>query len=206
METTDSDFLNPAAGQPGSGYGQQMQVNKNLINKESLICGLYLGLIGMGINLVLFLVDPLFPTRPVAGSVLGIVNLAFLCLFLLSVRKQVGNYWNFAEAFRSAFLISLVNLGFGILWDFILFHLIDKTLGGRIYDVNLASAQKQMLKQGLSQEMIDSRIEMVKKFTPDPGTYTSLYIFAASGLVLSIIISLILAAIFKKMKPVFTSA
>lgn len=205
METTDSNFLNPAAGQPGSGYGQQIQVSRKLINKESLICGLYLGLIGMGLNLVIFLVDPLFATRPVAGSVLGIVNLSFMVLFLLSVRKQVGNYWTFSEAFRSAFLISIINLGFGILWNFILFHLIDKTLGGRIYEVIQANNQKQLLKQGLSQEMIDSQTEITKKLI-DPGTYTSLIIFAVTGLVLSIIISLILAAIFKKLKPVFTSA
>lgn len=194
---------NESAGQRGSNQPAGLKTDR-IINSESLICGLYLGLIMTGLYLIAWLMDPMYSTSAFISGSLQILELALLCLFLLSVRKLAGNYITYWQAFRAAAFISLISVALKNAWYFILYHFIDRTLGGRIADVTFAIVQKELIKAGLSQGSIDANLESMREYS-NPASFKLFMYSLGSSILGCIVISLILAAIVKKEKPVFVS-
>ncbi len=176
---------------------------QKIIYKESLICGLYLGLIMAGIYLLSWLLNPLYSTNTFISSALQLFEFGLLCIFLLSVRKLSVGFWSYGQAFSSSLIITLLSISFKYSWNFILYNFIDKSLGARIGEVVLTTVQKELLKTGISQEVIDTNFENMKEVS-NPGTPRIFLLALLSSIIGSIIISLILAIIVKKNKPEFT--
>lgn len=176
---------------------------QKIIYKESLICGFYLGLIMVGIYLLSWLLNPLYTTNTFISGALQLFEFGLLCIFLLSVRKLAGGFWSYAQAFSSSLIITLISVSFKYGWNFILYNFIDKSLGARIGEVVFATVQKELLKTGISQGVIDTNLENMKEVS-NPGTPRIFLLALLSSVIGSIIISLILAVIVKKNKPVFT--
>lgn len=174
-----------------------------IINKESLICGLYLGLIMVAMYLLAWLTDPVFTTNGFIDGSLMLIGIGLLCIFLLSVRSLAGSFWTYWQAFRSAIVISLMTLSLVFGWNYLLYHQIDPGLGFKIADINLPLIQREFLKAGLSQAKIDASKDAMRLYS-NPGTPKVFMVSIAKGVTGAILISLILAVIVKKDKPVFT--
>lgn len=177
---------------------------RTIIYKESIICGLYLGLIMVGIYLLSWLLNPLYTTNTFISGALQLFEFGLLCIFLLSVRKLAGGFWSYGQAFSSSLIITLLSVGLKYSWNFILYNFIDKSLGARIGEVVFATVQKELLKTGISQGIIDTNLDTMKEAS-NPGTPKIFLLALLSSVIASIVISLILAVIVKKNKPVFTS-
>ena len=177
---------------------------RKIIYKESLICGLYLGLIMVAIYVLSWLVNPLYSTNTFISGALQLFEFGLLCIFILSVRKLAGGSWSYSQAFSSSIIITLLSVGLKYSWNFILYNFIDRSLGERIGEVVFATVQKELLKTGISQGVIDTNLENMKSYS-NPGTPKIFLLALVSSVIASLVISLILAVIVKKNKPVFTS-
>jgi len=177
---------------------------RKIIYKESLICGLYLGLIMVAIYVLSWLVNPLYSTNTFISGALQLFEFGLLCIFILSVRKLAGGFWSYSQAFSSSIIITLLSVGLKYSWNFILYNFIDRSLGERIGEVVFATVQKELLKTGISQGVIDTNLENMKSDS-NPGTPKIFLLALVSSVIASLVISLILAVIVKKNKPVFTS-
>lgn len=177
--------------------------NRQIIYKESLICGVYLGVIMLGIYLLSWLMNPVFATNSFISGALQLFEFGLLCIFLLSVRKLAGGFWSYWQAFSASMIITLLSTAFKYSWNYILYNFIDKGLGARIGEIVFATVQKELLKTGVSQGTIDQNYENMKTYS-NPGTPRIFLLALLSSVIASIVISLILAVIIKKNKPVFT--
>jgi hypothetical protein len=180
---------------------------KKIARDQALKFGLYLGIINVFMFLAIYFVNPLLlVTAPAFAFLLLVVGLGLDVYFCLELRKLVGGYWNFRLAFSSIFIMLLVAVLIGQVYQVVLYKVIDKELSQKMMDASLEKARSDMASRGLSSEQMDKQMDMVKGFIPDQGSLKTLAFGLLGAIVFSIILSLILAAIFKKEKPVFSTS
>ncbi len=181
---------------------------KKIAREHALKFGLYLGVINVFIMLILYFIDPLLmATNGVASSCLFVVSILLFVYFTLELKKAVGGYWNFRLAFSSIFIMLLISNLFLPIYQLVEFKIMDKELGQRTYEALVQKASRDLSAKGISGEDLAKQMEMVKKFIPIPGETKFLLFSIAGAVVISILFALLLAAIFKKERPVFgTSA
>jgi hypothetical protein len=115
----------------------------------------------------------------------------------------VGGYWTFGEAFKSFLIVSLILTIATTLYNILLMGVIDPDLPAKAGAV-IEDSQRQMFEKiGLSTEEIDEALSKSGSME-DRLKITFKNVITSFGVVLAVygVLSLILAAILKKTKPV----
>ncbi len=177
------------------------------INQLSMKNGLFIGLISVVLSFVIWVVDPLMMfTNTSVGLIIGIVvPIILLVMMGIDVRKKIGGYWTFGEAFKSLMIMCFFSLILTTLYSFILFKFIDPALPAKANAAILDSLSAKLSKMGLEQSKID---EVSKPFLNGENeakmqpTLVNMARNFAIGLISYAIMALIIAAIIKKQPPV----
>ena len=110
-------------------------------------------------------------------------------------RETEGNGYNsFGQTFRIGFMITSIGAVIGGIYHFIFLKFIDPTF----IDFQMNQQLEKLQEKGLSEEMIDSQIQMTGKFMTPIAQFGFAIVF---GLIFSALTALIMAAIIKKPNP-----
>ncbi|WP_028297108.1 DUF4199 domain-containing protein [Olivibacter sitiensis] len=133
-----------------------------------------------------------------------IISLGLAIYFTLQIRKEIGGYWTFGEAFKTVFLLFFIPAI--ILYGFrIVFAKIDPQYENLITETTLNSSTAMMENFITDQDQLDKAIEEMEKGVYvqfHPG-FVDVLKFLAQVVVIYLIAAAIWALIFKKEKPIF---
>jgi len=180
---------------------------KSLINQQSVKNGLIAGGIYIVLSLVLYIIDPLLPyTNTFIPLGLGLGILTLVIVLAIDIRKKIGGYWSFGEAYRSLIITSLFVCILSIIYGFIMFKFVNPDLPSKIKDATVEKVTASLEKSGMEQARIDDTIQ--KYLGPDfearlQPTFKNISTNLGIGLLVYAIIDLIIAAIIKKSPPLF---
>lgn len=181
------------------------------IRKNAVTNGLILGVISLIITLVIFY------TMAGAGSLVVVGICGFLpwiigivldVLFTRNLRKSIGGFWGFREAITGIFIMLMVSFLVSKIATDLYTQFIDTELMARTRD-NVVSVQETFFaNQGMDQDQADAALESTRKgFDSSINlTVSNLAKTYAIAILITFIFSLILAAIFKKERPLYETA
>jgi len=182
-----------------------MENRSTTITQLSVKNALIIALITVVISLCFYFVDPLLMyTNFWVGMFSFVIFIVLLVVVGKSIRKAVGGYWTFGEAFKSFLTMALILTITTTLYNVILMKVIDPELPAKAA-VAIEESQRQMMeKLGLSTEEIDTALEKAGGMEERLQiTFKNVVTSFGVGLAIYGVISLILAAILKKNPPFF---
>jgi hypothetical protein len=170
--------------------------------------GLIIGGISAVLTLLFFFINPLLQYTNFVVPVLSLVIVvALLVILAIDIRKRIGGFWSFGQAFLSLFIMSICLVVIGLVLNFIIIKL-NPTLPQRINDAMADTMSQRLEKLGQDQDQIDKTTKMytdgefIAKI--EPSIVNELIGFGA-GLAFYVVISLIIAACVKKTPPLFAT-
>ncbi|WP_319503245.1 DUF4199 domain-containing protein [uncultured Draconibacterium sp.] len=177
-----------------------MEQKSSPLLKSSLTYGLYVALISIFINVIIW-AGGVMESLGIFGSVIVallsfVISFVILFIFTKNYRnKEFEGYISFAEAFKFAMLVTVVSTVILVIYTYIFHSFIDPN-----YMENLmASMQQKTLEFMESRGVPDASIDQaMEKFKEIPTIAKTLRQAALSGIIGGGIISLIVAAIVKK--------
>jgi len=180
-----------------------------LIYKFSLRNGLILGAISAALTIVFYLIDPLLQYTNLWVPLLSaVVMIALVVILAQDVRRKIGGFWSFGQAYLSLLIMSVIIIIISILLGFIIMKYVDPTLPSKINDATLDVTTQRLEKFGLDQSKIDDATkqfnngEFIAKLQP---TFVNEIKGFAIALAIYAIIDLIIAACIKKKLPMFAT-
>ena len=182
------------------------QAKKAVIGKLAVRYGLLIGVISIVLLVVFRIVNPLMQFTNIWIQLLsGILTIALIVILGIEIRKSIGNYWTFGEAFKGLMTMSVFILFLSILYSFVLFKFVDPELPTKINDASEAVMTERLSKMGMDQDKIDQisktfeNGEFKSKLEPTLKNEATGFGF---GLVFYVVVDLIIAACIKKYKPI----
>jgi len=180
-----------------------MENKSVLISKLSMKNGLMLAAVSVVISLTMHFIDPvLIYTSFLTQVGVFVLFIALLVVVGINIRKEIGGFWTFGEAFKSFLIIALILSITATLYNVVLMKFIDPDLPQKAA-VAIEDAQRAMMEKfGMASEQIDEAMakagSMEEKLQP---TFKNVFTSFGVSLALYGVISLILAAILKKNQP-----
>lgn len=165
-----------------------------------LIYGLINGVAGIALTLLLYVGGVQWFTSPVAylGYAIPIV---IACLGASRQKKLQSGFLEFGEALKTVFLIFVTGTLVNILFNYILFNIIDVPFRQAMMQEAATKTERIMQKLGAPQDQIDKTVDQM--INGNNYTFGKLFLGFAIACIIWFIISLIIAAIMKKSKPEF---
>jgi len=181
------------------------QIPANSINNFSVKNGLLIGLIVVVLNVVYYIIDPLFAFTNTWVGIFSLVLLITLLVVLgLDVRKKIGGYWSYGQAFTSLIIMAAIVVLLSTIYSFILFKFVDPQLPAKATAALLEKTTATLNNLGMDQSKIDAATESFKNGEMEaklqPTLKNELVAFV-TGVLIYGVISLIIAAIIKKKAP-----
>jgi len=179
------------------------------IGKLSFRYGLLIGGISVVLSIVYFLMDPLLQFTNLWLTLLSaVIVIALLVVLGLDVRKKIGGFWNFGQAFQSLIIMCLFIIILSTVYSFILFKFVDSGLPQKVNDATEQVTVSRLEKMGVDQSKIDEYTkpfedgEFKAKLAP---TFKNELTNFGVALLIDAIICLIVAACIKKNPPMFAA-
>jgi hypothetical protein len=171
-----------------------------IIKKMALRNGLLIGAISIALTLVLWIVNPLMQYTNTGVSLgLAVLVIVLFVVFGLEIRKALGGYWTFGEAFKGLFIMSLYVSILTIVFHYILFNFIDPTLAQRASEAVIAKLTESLNNAGVGQDKIDEYSKSIPEKFAATGKNEAINL--GVGLIIYAVVDLIIAAIIKKNPP-----
>jgi len=179
-----------------------------LLYKLSVRYGLLIGGISAVLSIVFYLINPMLQYTSLLVPILSLVIvLALLVILGIEVRKHIGGFWNFGQAFVSLMIMSAVTVIISLLVSFVIMKFVDPNLPAKINDAMVDVTSQRLEKMGVDQATIDKSTamftngEFIAKLKPTLVNELTSFGWA---LLLYAVIDLIIAACIKKNPPMFT--
>ena len=169
-----------------------------IIKKNGITFGIIGGIISIAITLYAYLID-----LTIFGSLWLLLFVVILyvvinIVLLSKTKKELNNNFSFKEAFTTFFISMVISVGMSVVFNIILFNVIDLELAEKVKQVAMESTSNLMKKFGAPTSEI---IKAVKEIEQSDNYSVGKQI---QGLFMNIVVSsifgLIFAAIFKS-KP-----
>ena len=175
-----------------------------LISKLAIKNGLMLAAVSIIVSLTLHFIDPVLIYTSFAAQIgIFVLFIVLLVVVGINIRKEIGGFWTFGEAFKAYLIISLILALTATLYNVILMKFIDPDLPQRAAAAIEEAQRAMMEKFGMASEQIDEAIakvvNMQEKLEP---TFKNIFTSFGVSLALYGVLSLILSAILKKKQPV----
>ena len=162
--------------------------------RVALKWGAISGIASVVFSLILFLTDQ------IGNQALSVVPLVFAITFIVLAMREFRTlnegYLSFGEGFGVGTLVSAIAGLISATFTTIYTSFVDTTFYERLAD----KTQEQWEKQGLSDTQIEQASEMTKMFQ-SPGLLFAIGLLGA--VIFGVILSLIIAAIMQRKRPVF---
>lgn len=180
-----------------------------LISKLSVRHGLLIGGISAALTIVLYIINPVLQyTSILVGLLVFAIVIALLVVLGLDIRRKIGGFWTFGEAYVSLLIMAFFICLISILISFIIFKFVDPNLAQKVTDATLQVTTQRLEGMGMDQDKIDevtksfTNGEMLAKFQP---TILNEVKNLGIGILIYAVVNLIIAACIKKKQPMFAA-
>lgn len=171
--------------------------------KNAVKSGIYVGVFGIIINLIVYVIDPTLFIKWWFGIGLLVINLGLVIYFGLQYRKEEEGYLTFKEGFLHGFVLLLISGFIGILFSALLYNVIDPELPEILTDATIEQTRTMLENFGTPSDAMDEALEKVREDSPNSYTFGGLLKGYGILIIFYLIISLITGAIVKKSEPDF---
>ncbi|MCY4780567.1 DUF4199 domain-containing protein [Sphingobacterium sp. UT-1RO-CII-1] len=189
-------------------YVQEGTFPEQLVRKEGIKLGVYLGVISFVISTISMYVlmnsADFKMTSLITGTLSIVIMIVLSASFSLMLRKVGGGFWNFSEALKSIFImlaiaVIITNIGGAV------FNLAIPEPQQVVFDKTINMTIETMESMGVEDDVIDKQVADLEKTRDDLRTFSFGQTLKGLGinLILYFVFSLILAAIFKRERPAF---
>ncbi len=172
-----------------------------IIKKNGINFGIITGVISVLITTSIYIVDLALMTKWWLALVIMLFYLIIGCILLVKSKKELGGFMTFKEGFTTYFISALIGIVTSVIFNIILFNYIDPDAAVTLKEMTLETTANMMKNFGAPTSEIKNAIEKLEnydQFSPIEQLKGSIWSIVGSA-----IFGLILAAIFKKDKPVF---
>lgn len=172
-----------------------------IIKKNGINFGIITGVISVLITSSIYIVDLSLMTKWWLGLTILVVYIVIGCVLLAKTKKDLGGFMSFKEGFTTYFISALIGIAISVIFNILLFNVIDPEAAVTLKEMTLKSTADMMKNFGAPTSEIKKAIEKME----DYDQFSTLEQLKGSiwSIVGASIFGLILAAIFKKDKPVF---
>lgn len=172
-----------------------------IIKKNGINFGIITGVISVLITSSIYIVDLSLMTKWWLGLTILAVYIVIGCVLLAKTKKDLDGFMSFKEGFTTYFISALIGIAISVIFNILLFNVIDPEAAVTLKEMTLKSTADMMKNFGAPTSEIKKAIEKMK----DYDQFSTLEQLKGSiwSIVGASIFGLILAAIFKKDKPVF---
>jgi hypothetical protein len=172
-----------------------------LVKSIGIKYGLIVAAISSGYYLIAYLFNEDLFANMGMGLAIMLSSFIILILSVAALKKQQGGYITFKDA-ASVFTFSwIINAAVSIVVTILLFHVIDPELGARVKEMTIETTIGMMERFGTPQEAMDEAIAKIEE--TDQFSIGKIFQGNLMSIVFALILGLIVAAFFKKEKPVF---
>ena len=171
-----------------------------IIKNNGIKFGVISGLFSVFYIISMYVVDYNLFINIWLGVTVMLVFLAIGVFQLIELRKSLGSFMTFKEGFTGYFIAALIGILISTSFSIVLFNVIDTATRDLIHEALINFQVENLQKWNVPAAEIKKAIDDMKEM-PQFSTLGLLYGILKS-LLGSIVFGLILAAIFKKNKPV----
>ena len=166
---------------------------ENQANSKSIILnyGLYLGLIGVIIHLILFATGSLLEYQWINSTVSFIAMIALIIIGVKKYREANGGFISWGQGVKIGMGITMISAVITVVYILLFMNVIDPTFQQQAMEVQ----QQAWLDAGMTEEQIEGATEMTEKFQ-SPGILAAMML--AMSAFFGFVVSAIVAAIMKK--------
>src|ERR1700759_4442294 len=106
-----------------------------LVSKLSIRHGLLIGGISAALSIVYYIINPVLQYTNLWIGLFSIaLVIALLVIFSIDIRKKIGGFWNFGQAYVSLLIMSVFISLIGVLMMFIINKYVDPNMPQKIND------------------------------------------------------------------------
>lgn len=169
------------------------------LRKNAINYGMYLGLILIAFNTIIYAVDINLFTNMWVGILSMIIMVSVAVFTTVKYKNKLGGFLSFKEAFSSFIITVIVGSLISVLYTIVLFNFIDPE-AGRILGENLIKYTTGLMEKfGAKPADINEAVKEMAK-TDSYGIYGQLKGYISSIVIYSII-GLVTALIIKRDRP-----
>lgn len=185
------------------------QTPSSVINNLSIRNGLLIAAVTVVLNVVFYMMDPVMQfTSWWIGILVFVLVIALLVILGIDIRKKIGGYWSFGEAFKSQIIMGAILSIIGVAYNFIIFKFVNPQLPELANNAMLDKLTTSLSNANLSEDKIDEYTktfkngEFIAKLQPTLANELKTIAFS---LILYVVIALIIAACIKKKAPLYAT-
>lgn len=171
------------------------------MNNHAIKSGVMIGVLGIIITLLLYIVDPTLFAKWWLMIILGILNLTLIAVFGVKYRNEIGGIMSFKDAYLYSIITMVVMVLVGTLFTLVLFTVIDPGVSQIVADAVAENTESMMRNFGAPEDGMDEAIEKAREDTMDRFTTVGMMKGAGIRVLINVVFCLILAAIIKKKEP-----
>ncbi|MCH2197770.1 MAG: DUF4199 domain-containing protein [Flavobacteriales bacterium] len=166
------------------------------MNQKAITYGVIGGLVSIAATLVMYIVNPALLASFWIMMLFIPVQIVFVVLGTIAARKNAGGYMPFGKAFLNAFVCGMVMSLLGVLFQIMLFHVIDPELPAYLMEEAMQNTAEMMSKFGMPEEAMQEAMaqagEDIEKGFSVAGMFgnliTSVFFWGFIGLIVGLIV------------------
>jgi len=171
------------------------KIMNEIIKKNGITFGIILGLFSLLVTAGIYAIDLKLFTSWWIGIVAIVISLTIGIIAILKTKKQLNGQITFKDAFTVYFVASAIGSFISTAFTYVLFNFIDPQAKETVKEITLKYTAEIMEKFGAPASAVNEAMQ--KAAETDNYSIGSLSMGYAFSLIISAIIGLILAAIFK---------
>jgi len=175
------------------------------MNQKSITIGVYGGLAMIIYGLLTYMAG----VETMATWWVGLLAFPFIIAFLVwagrSAKTANGGFINLKNAFISIFTAGVIMSVISVIFNILLYNVIDPELGERLVEQILIKTETMMEGFGVPDSEIDKAIADMEEDLPGQFSFLGQLKSLLQALVFQAILSIVIAAIIKKNPPVFAA-
>ncbi|KOF02714.1 hypothetical protein OB69_10385 [Roseivirga seohaensis subsp. aquiponti] len=174
-----------------------METDKSQIMPMALKTGLVIGAITGTLSILMYVMDESLLASGMVSLFMLVIIIVALIIGGLKIRKAIGGFWSFGQAFKGIALMGFIAVLVSTLFQIVLHQVIDPDLGYRLTEITMKTTEDMLRKFGATQADIDNALAAASG-TNAYSIVNQLLGIVWAGVLGNAFISLILAAILKR--------
>ena len=172
-----------------------------IIKKNGISFGIITGVISLLITFSIYIIDLSLMTKWWLALLIMLFYIIIGCILLIKTKKELGGFMTFKEGFTTYFISAVIGIAISVVFNIILYNYIDPEAADTLKQLTMESTANIMKGFGAPASEIKKAIENLQEY--EQFSVIEQIKGSAYSIIGSSIFGLILAAIFKKDKPVF---
>lgn len=173
---------------------EEQEKTPTLVN-HALKWGVINGAIGIFLYVILYVVDYALMVNWKLGLVGLAVGLSVIIYATIDYRKSIGGFLSYGKAWQYGFVAFAVGGLVIILFQMLLYNLIDSELPQKLTDVSIENQRSMMEGFGMPSDQVDREVEKARGRTENQ--------FKIGGMALGFLIQLVVFAVLALITAIF---